>query len=69
MQREIQDVRRCNRCSTVLQAMVQDDMLDEQGQAVRAIYWLPRRVHGAVDCDRMIVLAREEWPTLFEVEG
>jgi hypothetical protein len=67
MLREILDVRRCTRCQAVLQAMVQDDMLDDNGEHFRAIYWLPRREHGAESCSRMIELAREEWPTLLEV--
>jgi hypothetical protein len=69
MRREILDVRRCTVCQTVVQALVQDDYLDDEGHATRAIYWLPRRAHGKDECDRMLTLAREEWPTLFEIES
>lgn len=67
MQREILDVKRCNRCQTVFQALVQDNYISDEGEPGAAIYWLPRRVHTADDCDRMLTLAREEWPVLFDV--
>lgn len=69
MLRENLDVRRCTRCQTVVQALVQDDTLSEEGDVTRAIYWLPRRVHTSDDCDRMLTIAREEWPVLFELES
>lgn len=65
MQREILDVRRCPRCQSVLQAFVQDHYNYGSEDAEAVIYWLPRRAHSKADCDRMLALAEEEWPTLF----
>jgi hypothetical protein len=65
MRREIVEVKRCNRCQAVVHALVDDTYMADSGDATRAIYWLPRRVHTATDCDRMMALAREEWPALF----
>jgi hypothetical protein len=67
--REILDVRRCTRCDAVLQVMVQDDTLDESGYPVRAVYWLPPHKHGDDECNRMLTLAQEAWPRLFEMEA
>lgn len=65
MQREILDVRRCPRCHEVVQAFVQDHYNSGSEDAETVIYWLPRRSHSKDDCDRMLTLAAEEWPTLF----
>lgn len=65
MQREIRDVRRCRVCGMVLQALVHDVDLDEAGERYEAVYWLPRQPHSRDDCDRMVTLTREQWPTLF----
>ncbi len=65
MEREIRDVRRCSRCQEVVQALVHDKYLDDTGEPVQAIFWLPRRKHTDDDCSRMQTLASEEWPTLW----
>jgi hypothetical protein len=65
MEREIRDVRRCNRCQEVVQALVHDKYLDDTGEQVQAVFWLPRRKHSDDDCSRMLELGKEEWPTLW----
>jgi hypothetical protein len=65
MEREIRDVKRCPVCREVVQALVHDKYLDPEGDPVEALFWLPRRVHTANDCEKMQVMAREEWPTLW----
>jgi hypothetical protein len=67
MNREIVDVKRCNRCKSVVQALVDDRYLADSGEQTRAVFWLPRRAHSQEDCDRMLTLAKEEWPTLFRL--
>lgn len=69
MQREIRDVRRCSKCQTVLCALVDDTYIADDGETVRSLYWLPRRVHTGQECTRMLTLATEEWPVLFELEA
>jgi hypothetical protein len=69
MMREIVQVKRCNRCDSVVQAMVDDRYLPGTPEESRAVYWLPRREHGQDACDEMLTIAREEWPRLFEVES
>jgi hypothetical protein len=64
MLREIVEVKRCNRCKSVVQAMVRDDYLPGTPEQTIAVYWLPRREHSAEACERMLTLAREEWPVL-----
>lgn len=68
MMREVQDVKKCPVCLTVVQALVRDAMEDEEGSPVVAIYWLPRRVHTGDDCARALRLYTEEWPVLFDVD-
>ncbi len=65
MEREILEVRRCGKCQTVVQALVQDTDLGGSEEPVRAVFWLPYRMHTDGDCVRMQALAREEWPCLF----
>jgi hypothetical protein len=65
MERDIRDVKRCSRCQEVVQALVHDSYLDDAGEQVQALFWLPRRKHTDKDCDRMLTIAREEWPTLW----
>jgi hypothetical protein len=65
MDREIVEIKRCDRCATVVHAMVDDRYLDANGEPFRAVYWLPRRVHTADDCDVSLRLYVEEWPCLF----
>jgi hypothetical protein len=65
MEREIRDVRRCNKCREVVQALVHDKYLDDAGEPGQAIFWLPRRTHTADHCSAMLALSREEWPTLW----
>jgi hypothetical protein len=67
MRREILDVRRCPRCHEVVQAYVDDAYNAGSPDEEHAVYWLPRRAHSRADCDRMLTLAREEWPTLFDL--
>jgi hypothetical protein len=69
MDREIRDVRRCTLCQTVVCALVHDKYIADHGNEVQAVYWLPRRVHTDQDCKRMLTLAEEEWPVLFEMES
>lgn len=68
MFREILDVRRCNRCQTVVQALVHDIYDEGTEEHVEAVFWLPRRTHSGEDCERMLEIAKEEWPTLFEMD-
>ncbi len=68
MLREIRDVRRCSRCQAVVCALVHDKMLDDAGEAVEAVYWLPRRKHTDDDCSRQLTLNDEQWPRLFEMD-
>jgi hypothetical protein len=65
MFREIRDVRRCPRCREVVQALVHDKYIADDGEKSEAIFWLPRRLHTDDDCKRMQTRAREEWPTLW----
>ncbi len=65
MFREIRDVRRCSRCREVVQALVHDKYISDDGERAEAIFWLPRRKHTDDDCKRMQTIAREEWPTLW----
>jgi hypothetical protein len=64
MMRDIVDVKRCSRCQTVVQALVDDRYLPGTPAETRAVYWLPYRTHTRHDCERMLSLAAEEWPTL-----
>jgi HEPN domain-containing protein len=64
MMREVLEVKRCNRCQTVVQALVDDRYLAGTPEESRAIYWMPYRTHTRDDCERMLTLAREEWPAL-----
>jgi hypothetical protein len=46
---------------------VDDVYLGDDGEEARACFWLPRRVHTEEDCNRMLTMAEEEWPVLFEI--
>jgi hypothetical protein len=65
VEREIRDVRRCSRCQAVVQALVHDQYIADDGEHAAAIFWLPRRVHTDTDCTQMQALSREEWPMLW----
>jgi hypothetical protein len=63
--REIWDVTdRCTRCGTVRAALVSETGLGHDGEPFQAVY-VDRVPHSQSACDQMLLLAREEWPTLW----
>lgn len=69
MSRELLDTRRCTTCQAVIDVLVRDDYVTDNGENGQAIHWLGRRKHGADECTRQVRLNEEEWPVLFTMEA
>jgi hypothetical protein len=65
MFREVWEVqKRCDKCGVALRLLVCDSGLGEDGEPYQAVY-VDRVPHDRQQCERMLTIAREEWPALF----
>jgi hypothetical protein len=55
---------RCPRCKAPRSAFLREEGVDRHGTPFAA-YWSERIDHPASDCERLVTLQREEWPTLW----
>jgi hypothetical protein len=62
--RDFSPIDRCRECGSVTRAIVHEQGRDEEGAPWQAIY-SETIAHPRRDCERMVALAREEWPTLW----
>lgn len=64
MSRESVPLDRCKECGSVVSVMHHETWLDDRNDVQQA-FWTEPLEHNRKDCQRMVLLAREEWPTLW----
>lgn len=64
MQRDYSPLERCRECGQVTAMLVHEQGLGDDGEPYAAIY-RDTLAHTRSECERMVALAREEWPTLW----
>lgn len=60
----IEVMKRCRICGIAEHVLVQDAYMTMGGDMVQAIY-RDEIPHTKKDCDRMVTLEREQWPSLW----
>jgi hypothetical protein len=60
----IEVLRRCTKCGGALRVLLGHTYFTHDGKAVYA-EWSETAPHTLRDCNRLVTLTREEWPTLW----
>ncbi len=60
----VEVLQRCKQCGTATAVLVEDTYISLDGKVCHAM-WRDDPEHTRNDCDRMVTLEREQWPTLW----
>lgn len=64
MQRDYSPLENCRECGQVVRMLIHERSLNDEGESVQSI-WAETYKHSKRECERMVALYRETWPTLW----